>query len=73
LDGVGYFYELNDYGYPYYVDNQTSSVQFDLSDLSSISLTPSIVNKYNSIATLGFIVKKNNDGTVDNNSIATAT
>lgn len=73
LDGVGYFYELNDFGYPYYVDSQTSSVEFDLSDLSSISLTPSIVNKYNSIATLGFIVKKNNDGTIDNNSIATAT
>jgi hypothetical protein len=75
LDGTGYFYELNDFGYPYYVEKQIESdkvVEIDLSDISSISLSPSIVNKYNSIATLGFIVKKK-DGKIDQDSIAAST
>jgi len=75
LDGTGYFYELNDFGYPYYVEKQIKKdtvVEIDLADISSISLSPSIINKYNSIATLGFIVKKK-DGRIDQNSIAAST
>jgi hypothetical protein len=74
LDGTGYFYELNDFGYPYYVENQKGGdvVEFDLTDISNISLTPSINNKYNSIATMGFLVKKK-DGKIDQDSIAAST
>jgi hypothetical protein len=81
LDGTGYFYELNDFGYPYYVEKQIENdrksennnvVEIDLADISSISLSPSIINKYNSIATLGFIIKKK-DGKIDQNSIAAST
>ena len=55
LDGCGYFYELNNYGYPYYVDNQTNVVEFQYKDIISISVSPNMSNKYNGITTIGFL------------------
>lgn len=60
IDGVGYFYELNEYGIPYYVQNQVdfgSYVEFDSGDIVNVSLSPTFENRYNSIATFGFIKK----------------
>ena len=60
-DGIGYFYQLNVYGYPYYVDNQIKSgnvVEIKLNMITSFSLHPDIQSKYNAIATFGFLIKK---------------
>lgn len=64
LDGTVTFYEFNNYGYPYYVDNQTHIVEFDPTDIVSISMQPQLQNKYNSIATFGFLQHKNADGRI---------
>ena len=45
---------------PYYLKNQIRSgnyVTFDVRDIMSFNLSPSLENKYNSIATFGFIRK----------------
>ncbi len=64
LDGTIVYYELNNYGFPFYVWNQTHIVEFQAVDIISISLSPSLENKYNSIATFGFLAKKDVDGNV---------
>ena len=58
-DGVGYFYELNKFGYPYFVDNQSkaSVAKFDPPSIVSVNVAPIYDNWYNSIATFGFIRK----------------
>ena len=64
LDGTVVFYELNNLGFPFYVDNQTDIVEFDASDIISISMQPQLQNKYNSIATFGFLQRKDKFGKV---------
>lgn len=64
LDGTGTFYEINLLGYPYYVDNQLYIVEFDASDVISFNLAPYLDNKYNSIATFGFLQKRDSNGRV---------
>lgn len=63
LDGIGYFYQLNNYGIPYYVKNQDEEqiVKFYATDIISISLSPVLSNKFNSIATFGFLQHKTRD------------
>ena len=62
-DGIGYFFELNNFGIPYYVDNQTEAVAtFDAKDIISINLSPYLENKYNNFATFAFLQKKNKKG-----------
>lgn len=60
LDGIGYFYELNDFGIPYYVYNQDSSniISFDASEVISVDISPYLENKYNCFITMGFLQKK---------------
>jgi hypothetical protein len=65
LDGTIVYYELNNYGFPFYVWNQKYIVEFQATDIISISLSPSLENKYNSIATFGFLAKKDVDGKVE--------
>ena len=68
LDGCGYFYELNNMGIPYYVYNQTiEEIQFYASDIISISISPVLSNKFNTVATFGFLQIKeydNKSGTI---------
>lgn len=62
LDGCGYFYELDDMGIPYYVTNQTiEEIQFYASDIISINISPALSNKFNTIATFGFLQIKEYD------------
>ena len=58
-DGIGYFFELNEMGIPYYVENQANVVEFPASDVISINVSPYIENKYNTFATMGFLQKIN--------------
>lgn len=58
-DGIGYFFELNEMGIPYYVENQTNVIKFQASDVISINVSPYIENKYNTFATMGFLQKIN--------------
>ena len=62
LDGTLTFYELDNVGKPFYVDNQTSTVVFKNSDIISFSLQPQLQNKFNSIATFGMLKRKNAEG-----------
>ena len=96
-DGVGYFYEKNIYGYPYYVDRQIyedcplgevdeisyknlttikkirNIVNIPLNMITSFSLHPDLQNKYNAIATFGFLIQKNeNRQEMDSLKISTA-
>lgn len=65
LDGSIVYYELNNYGFPFYVDNQKSNiVEFEATDIISISMQPQLQNKYNSIATFGFLQRKNAQGKI---------
>lgn len=64
LDGTITYYELNNFGYPYYVDNQINIVEFNATDIVSISMQPQLQNKYNSIATFGFLQRKNAEGKI---------
>lgn len=57
-DGICYFFELNDMGYPYYVDKQTSSISFNAEDVISLNISPYLENKFNFFVTSGFIMKK---------------
>lgn len=68
LDGIGYFYEINKFGIPYYAlddgKNYTSKnnfVCFQLGELINFSMQEPIVNKYNTLVTYGFLQKKSND------------
>ena len=64
LDGSLVFYELNNYGFPFYVDNQEDIVEFDPTDIVNISMSPQLQNKVNSVATFGFLQRKNAEGKV---------
>lgn len=64
LDGNIVFYELNNLGFPYYVDNQEDIVVFRPTDIISISMQPQLQNKYNAIATFGLLQRKNPEGKV---------
>lgn len=69
-DGIGYFFELNEMGIPYYVEKQTNIVEFDASDIISINVSPYIENKYNTFATMGFLQKINKkSGTIEMQSV----
>ncbi len=75
LDGKGYFYELNHYGFPYYVHNcmrQNRVLYLEPSDIISINLSPFINNKHNTIFTFGFLQKKKPDGMPDDNILQAA-
>jgi hypothetical protein len=63
-DGCCVFYELNDMGYPFYVDNQTTFVEIYPSDIVSLDLTPDLDHKYNTIVTMGFLQRKDKHGKV---------
>ncbi len=65
-DGTCVFYELNDYGYPYYVDNQKDedAVSFGASSIISLDLTPDLEHKYNTIVTMGFLQRKDENGKI---------
>ena len=65
-DGCCVFYELNDMGYPFYVDNQPDSqaVVIYPSDIVSLDLTPDLDHKYNTIVTMGFLQRKDKHGKV---------
>ena len=70
LDGRGYFYERNHYGFPYYVHNcmkRGKILHIDPKNIISINLSPFINNKYNTIFTFGFLQKKKPDGMPDDN------
>lgn len=71
LDGTIVFYELNKYGFPYYIWNQSDSnvVSFSAHEIISISLSPSLEHKFNAIATFGFLTRKEARGkdNVENN------
>lgn len=74
-DGIGYFFELNKMGIPYYVENQLTDgngkplrdkdgkpvvpVSFGPEDIISLNISPYIENKYNTFATMGFQQKIN--------------
>lgn len=62
LDGTLVYYELNNYGIPFYVNNQTDVVVFNNSDIVSFSIQPHLENKFNSIATFGLLKRKNAEG-----------
>ena len=66
-NGYGVFYELNQYGCPYYVKNQIDNnhyVTFSLQEIISINMAPTYENWYNSIATFGFLRKFGRDAAV---------
>lgn len=65
-DGCCVFYELNDMGYPFYVDNQPdkNAVVIYPSDIVSLDLTPDLDHKYNTIVTMGFLQRKDRYGKV---------
>lgn len=62
INGCGYFYELNNFGFPYFIHNQIKNpeeiVEFNPTDIINISLNPILNNKYNTFATMGFLLKK---------------
>jgi hypothetical protein len=69
LDGTIVFYELNNFGYPFYVDNQIkynseNIVEFNASDIVSLNLSPSLAHKFNALATFGFLQKKDVNGNI---------
>lgn len=68
LDGSIVFYELNNYGYPFYVDNQLKHpetiVQFLPSDIVSVTMSPSLAHKFNALATFGLLQKKDENGNI---------
>jgi len=64
LDGSITYYELNNLGFPFYVNNQTDIVEFEPSEIVSISMQPQLQNKYNAIATFGFLQRKNPEGKI---------
>lgn len=64
IDGTITYYELNNFGIPFYVDNQINIVEFEPTDIISISMQPQLQNKYNSIATFGFLQRKNAEGKI---------
>lgn len=70
FDGCGYFYELNNYGVPYLLQNEKETpIQFSLQDILSINLSPSLQNIFNSIATCGYLQKRDNNGRVVENGV----
>lgn len=52
------FFELNDMGVPYYVQNQTNVVSFEPKDIISLNISPYLENKYNSFITFGLLKKR---------------
>lgn len=71
-DGIGYFFELNDYGIPYYVYNQDEKnvVSFPASEIISVNISPYLENKYNCFVTFGFLQKRDKkDNKIVENSV----
>lgn len=61
-DGRGYFYYMNEYGYPTWVDNGSNVAKvINESDIISFDITPYLENRYNTFLTLGLLVKKESD------------
>lgn len=78
LDGHCYFYELNLNGIPYYCQDSkgtfiTTGVKFELNQLISFSLQPSLENKVNAVATFGFLQKRFSNGKVNTSNIKGST
>ena len=72
LDGTCTFYELNNYGYPFYVDNQVDIVEFNEEDIVSITISPQLDNKYNTVATFGFLQQPKGSKFLPENSVEMA-
>lgn len=60
-DGIGYFYYLDEKGAPTWLNHSNNQVKmsYSLSDISSMSLSPHLENKYNTFLTLGLLGEEN--------------
>jgi len=66
-NGVGYFYEMNDYGLPYwlYDDDNSSKMNYSKSDIISFSVKPNLENRFNYVLTIGLIKQDKNNEKID--------
>lgn len=68
MDGYGYFYELNDYGVPFYADTG-ARITIAENEIINFSLQPALDNKHNSIATMGFLQKRFSNGKTNTSTL----
>jgi len=61
-NGEVVFFELNNMGIPYYIENQyknsNSIVSFDAQDVISLNISPYLENKFNYFVTFGLLKKR---------------